>query len=86
LNTFHKAENFARNLTFYPLCAEAAGHTWRSARFWTLEEEEIADMDEVFLEPFEGDNSDGYDISNTEEGESFKLNRTILQVNTVKRE
>ncbi len=43
-------------------------------------------MDEVFLEPFEGDNSDGYDISNTEEGESFKLNRTILQVNTVKRE
>jgi hypothetical protein len=46
-----------------------------------LEEEEIADVDEVFLEPPEGDDSDGYDVSDTEEGESFKLSRTILQVN-----
>lgn len=49
-----------------------------------LESEEIADVDEVFLEPPEGDDSDGYDLSDTEEGESVKISRTILQVNEEK--
>jgi hypothetical protein len=43
-----------------------------------LEEEEIADVDEVFLEPPEGDDSDGYDDSDTEEDQSVKISRTSL--------
>jgi hypothetical protein len=49
-----------------------------------LGSEEIADVDEVFLEPPEGDDSDGYYLSDTEEGESVKISRTILQVNKEK--
>jgi hypothetical protein len=47
-----------------------------------LESEEIADVDEVFLET---PDIDSYDLSDTEEGESVKISRTILQVNKEKR-
>jgi hypothetical protein len=46
-----------------------------------LEEEDIGDVDEIYLAPPEGDDSDGYDVSDTEEGESSSISRTILQVN-----
>jgi hypothetical protein len=45
-----------------------------------LEEEEIVDVEEIYLQPPEGDDSDGYDDSDTEEGHSGKISRTILQV------
>ncbi len=47
-----------------------------------LESEEIADVDEVFLET---PDIDSYDLSDTEEGESVKISRTILQINKEKR-
>jgi hypothetical protein len=46
-----------------------------------LEEEDIGDVDEIYLAPPEGDDGDGYDVSDTEEGESSSISRTILQVN-----
>ncbi len=36
-------------------------------------------MDGIYLEPPEGDDSDGYDVSDTEEGQSAQISRTILQ-------
>jgi hypothetical protein len=46
-----------------------------------LDEEQIADVEEIYLQPPGGDDSDGYDVSDTEEGHSGQLSRTILQVN-----
>jgi hypothetical protein len=36
-------------------------------------------VDGIYLEPPEGDDSDGYDVSDTEEGQSAQISRTILQ-------
>ncbi len=46
-----------------------------------LEEEDTGKVDEIYLVPSEGDDSDSYDVSDTEEGESSSISRTILQVN-----
>jgi hypothetical protein len=45
-----------------------------------LEEEQILDVEDIYLQPPEGDDSDGYDLSDTEEGHSGQISRTILQV------
>jgi hypothetical protein len=37
------------------------------------------DVEEIYLQPPEGDDSDGYDVSDTEEGDAVKISRTILQ-------
>jgi hypothetical protein len=36
------------------------------------------DLEEIYLQPPEGDNSDGYDVSDTEEGDAVKISWTIL--------
>ena len=46
-----------------------------------LDEDHIGDVDEIYLLPPEGDDSDGSDVSDTEEGEGAKMNKTVLQVN-----
>jgi hypothetical protein len=38
------------------------------------------DVEDIYLQPPDGDESDGYDLSDTEEGHSGQLSRTILQV------
>lgn len=45
-----------------------------------LGEKEIVSADQVFIEPPEGEDSDGYDLSDTEEGHPDKISRSILQV------
>jgi hypothetical protein len=37
------------------------------------------DVEEIYLQPPEGDDSDGYDVSDTEEGDAVKISWTILQ-------
>jgi hypothetical protein len=37
------------------------------------------DAEEIYLQPPEGDNSDGYDVSDIEEGDAVKISQTILQ-------
>jgi len=45
-----------------------------------LEERHIQTVEDIYLNPPSGDDSDGYDDSDTEEGEPHKISRTILQV------
>jgi hypothetical protein len=45
-----------------------------------LEGQEIDTVDQIFILPPEGDDSDGYDESDTEEGQAVSISRTILQV------
>ncbi len=42
------------------------------------------DVEEIYLQPPEGDDSDGYDVSDTEEGDAVKISRTILQAEVAK--
>ncbi len=46
-----------------------------------LDEEHLLDVDEIYLNPPFGDESDGYDESDSEAGDPVKISRTILQVN-----
>ncbi len=46
------------------------------------EEEEILDVEDIYLQPPAGDESDGYDELDTQEGQSGLISRTILQVKT----
>jgi hypothetical protein len=41
----------------------------------------ICNVEDIYLFPPEGDDSDGYDESDKEEGEAVLISRTILQVN-----
>jgi hypothetical protein len=42
------------------------------------------DMEEIYLQPLEGDDSDGYDVPGTEEGDAVKISRTILEAEVAK--
>ncbi len=42
------------------------------------------DVEEIYLQLLEEDDSDGYDVSDTEEGDAVKISRTILQVEVAK--
>jgi hypothetical protein len=45
-----------------------------------LDEDEVLDAEGIYLDPPEGDESDGYDVSDTEEGEPTAISRNLLQV------
>ncbi len=45
-----------------------------------LDEDEVLDVEGIYLDPPEGDESDGYDVSDTEEGEPTAISRNLLQV------
>jgi hypothetical protein len=45
-----------------------------------LNDGERTDADRVYIDPPEGDVSDGYDMSDTEEGQSETMSRSILKV------
>jgi hypothetical protein len=45
-----------------------------------LEANGIQNMEGIYLDPPSGDDSDGYEDSDTEEGMPGKISRTILQV------
>ncbi len=46
-----------------------------------LEQDDTVAVDGIYVNPPEGDDSDGYDDSDTEEGQSAALSRNILKVN-----
>ncbi len=45
-----------------------------------LDEDKVLDVEGIYLDPPEGDESDGYDVSDTEEGEPTAISRNLLQV------
>jgi hypothetical protein len=45
-----------------------------------LDEDEDLDGEGIYLDPPEGDESDGYDVSDTEEGKPTAISRNLLHV------
>ncbi len=48
-----------------------------------LEDDDDLDVEAIYVNPPQEDESDGYDISDDEEGEAESLNRNMLQVNRI---
>ena len=45
-----------------------------------LNDEQIATIDMIYAEPLDGEDSDGYDFSDTESGDPAKFSRSMLKV------
>jgi hypothetical protein len=48
-----------------------------------LEDDDDLDVEAIYVNPPQEDESDGYDNSDDEEGEAESLNRNMLQVNRI---
>jgi hypothetical protein len=48
-----------------------------------IDDKEIKGVEHIYMQPPAGDDSDGYDMSDTEQGDGVKMKRNILQVDRI---